>query len=762
MAIQRIIPWKFILRRLSRSQGFLDPIRILRQFNRFASPAEFVAPTELLRAAAWMHARGLMNSQAIQHNLDWVWPYWVERQFNPRSMSFIPRAFSVSHINLTHRNWTAVGIPGCDHLPIVDPRGMVTPLFDGWSIDAWLVSDDGKELLPSREVFAEQTSDFDDNLRVVTRFQKTPFTLTTTAEVILLADNPVARIVIEAHSTTPARLAVSARPFNPEGVSFIYTIAITRDGAGWTINKRDHAFVQPAPERHLFSRYRDGDVFADVQSGTNAPGGDSVSCDVGMATAAALFSLSPCSTRSVTVEIPLTARETTPEHSRRHFPLRMTWHESLADAVACSIPDKRIRFLFENAIRTIILHSPGDVFAGPYTYKRFWFRDASIIVYAMACAGLVERAKTVIERMPRRQSPSGHFLSQEGEWDSNGQVLWAIDRYCELAGSDPPLEWKRAIRRGADWICRKRHSHKAKPPHAGLLPAGFSAEHLGPNDHYYWDNYWSVAGLYAAADLMTRYDDAARAARYRDEANDLHGAIEAGLREVAKSLGRDILPASPTRRMDSGAVGSIVASYPLQVCAPDDPRLNATLEYLIAHCTLDNGFFHDISHSGINGYLTLHIAQALLRKGDARYIALVKALADLASGTGQWPEAIHPWLGTGCMGDGQHVWAAAEWVLMIRNCFVREERRERSLVLFSGIPREWYKENERIAFGPARTAYGMVSLSASLHGESLDLAWEGTWNGPPPRIELKFPWGHAETPGASASSATVRLERMEP
>ena len=39
---------------------------------------------------------------------------------------------------------------------------------------------------------------------------------------------------------------------------------------------------------------------------------------------------------------------------------------------------------------------------------------------------------------------------------------------------------------------------------AGLLPAGFSAEHLGPNDYYYWDDFWGLAGLIAAARLALR------------------------------------------------------------------------------------------------------------------------------------------------------------------------------------------------------------------------------------------------------------------
>ena len=87
----------------------------------FAQPSEVQEPIELLRAGIVFHARGLLNTKAIQHNLDWIWPYWVERQFNPRDQSFIPRAFSFSHINLTHRNWTAVGQPDLPALPDCRP-----------------------------------------------------------------------------------------------------------------------------------------------------------------------------------------------------------------------------------------------------------------------------------------------------------------------------------------------------------------------------------------------------------------------------------------------------------------------------------------------------------------------------------------------------------------------------------------------------------------------------------------------------------------
>ena len=44
------------------------------------------------------------------------------------------------------------------------------------------------------------------------------------------------------------------------------------------------------------------------------------------------------------------------------------------------------------------------------------------------------------------------------------------------------------------------------------------------------------------------------------------------------------------------------------------------------------------------------------------------------------------------MGDGQHIWAAAQWLLMVRNCFVCDEGKR--IVLASGIPQEWLEQRD--------------------------------------------------------------------
>ena len=139
-----ISPLRSLIRRQAVAKGFPDPMALLDQLSRFAEPSEVAYPVELLRAGATMHARGLFNSAILQYNTDWKWPYWINRQFDPDDKSFVPRAFSLTYINLTHRNWVAVGLPDIGFYPLVDPTGLLTPYWDGWSLDVWSCDADGR------------------------------------------------------------------------------------------------------------------------------------------------------------------------------------------------------------------------------------------------------------------------------------------------------------------------------------------------------------------------------------------------------------------------------------------------------------------------------------------------------------------------------------------------------------------------------------------------------------------------------------------
>jgi hypothetical protein len=749
--------FKRLVRRFARARGFIDPFSVLMRLRRFARPSEVPEPIELVRAGLVFHARGLVNSRAIQHNLDWIWPYWVEKQFAPLSQSFIPRAFSISHINLTHRNWTAAGLPGLSAYPLVDPRGLVTPFYDGWSLDVWLVQQGRARLLPSRFDGTRQRLLCErDRLAVLTEAEQEGFSLRWETFVEEQPDGE-ARLVVRYRADVPedAELVLSVRPYNPEGISFIETLSWEAGASTWRVNGVPALTLSASPEATHTSTYTEGDVFFKLR---HTEPSDDARSTVGMATGAAVFPVKAGAPLALEAAVRL-SQDPDAESRRSSRPVaqagRRSWGEALAPAAEARLPDAAWQELYEASLRTLVLLAPGEVYPGPYTYKRFWFRDAAFVIHALLCGGLGERAEALLNDYPARQSLGGFFRSQDGEWDSNGEVLWTMRRYGELTGKPPDPEWKPALVRAGHWIQRKRLADDGTP-HAGLLPAGFSAEHFGPNDYYYWDDFWSIAGLRAASEMLEELGEDSRAAEFAQEANHLSEAVEASLRSVEERLGEALVPASPYRRMDAGAIGALCADYPLQLWAPGEPRLARTVRHLMEHCLVHGAFFQDMVHSGINAYLTLHIAQWLMRAGDPRFFDLAGTVARLQSPTGQWPEAIHPTTRGGCMGDGQHAWASAEWVMLIRRMFLREEPGE--LVLCSGLVPAWLDRGREISFGPSPTRWGRVRVRVVPRPDATEVSWEGDWRAAPERVRVRLP-GHAEEPRMPAGATSIRVPR---
>jgi hypothetical protein len=718
MLFKKWLPWKFVIKRAARAYGFLDPLTLLARLRRFGHPSEVHEPIELVRAGVVFHARGLINTRAIQYNLDWVWPFWIVKQFKPNDISFIPRGFAFSHVNLTHRNWTAVGHPDMPFYPIVDPAGLVTPHFDGWSIDFWILGDDGVMLAPSESDDVRQTLDMtDETLAVVTQARLPGFRLDTTVWVDYTRGFDT-HIRVNGRSQRGGALVLAVRPYNPEGIYFIDNVAVDGERRGFRINGQDSLTVDRPPETVLFSNYENGDVAHRLKLPEDA---GAIDCDIGMATAAALFPLDSSGSTTVSATVPLLdpagpAPDIRVENRR---PAAKAWKSRIDAAARLDVPDDRVRFLYDAAVRTMLLLTADEAYPGPYTYKRFWFRDACLMVHALLGIGLSRRADRIIRAFPERQTMAGYFQSQEGEWDSNGQVLWIAGKLYALTGAAYGDDFLQSLLKGAEWIVNKRLTEDNDTPHAGLLPAGFSAEHLGPNDYYYWDNFWAVAGLQAAARLAGAHGLDNKQRALSDQAEAFLDCITRNVQAIPQQRSRGAIPASPYRRLDAGAIGSLVADYPLRLFEPGHPAIMRTTAYLMANCFHSGAFFQDMIHAGINVYLTLAIGQTLLRAGDPGYRALMRTVAELASPTGQWPEAIHPFTRGGCMGDGQHGWAAAEWLMMIRNLFVREEGT--SLVIGSGIFPEWIDSGRRICFGPTLVPGGRLSIRLRKTGDSVHL-----------------------------------------
>jgi hypothetical protein len=453
-----------------------------------------------------------------------------------------------------------------------------------------------------------------------------------------------------------------------------------------------------------------------------------------MATAAALFPSAEVLEHPLVVEAAI-YDELNPTQ-RPNSPHPPGWAAARDGLARLTLPDARLQRLYDISLAGVVLHSPDEVFPGPYTYKRFWFRDAVFIMHTLLTLGGVERVRRTLALFHTRQRRDGYFLSQEGEWDSNGEALWMYARFAKLTGEKLPGIWLKAVAKGARWLRKKRLPDFPQKPEAGLLPAGFSAEHLGPNDFYYWDDFWAAAGLRGAATLLEEAHDS-YASDCRHDAVAYLAAIERSIPSGPHRRFPAALPASPYRRMDAGAIGSIVADYPLQLYPAGDARMLATADFLRNHCFRRGVFMQEMIHSGLNIYLTIHLAQLWLRAGQPQLVwPILNRIADLASPTGQWPEAIHPRTGGGCMGDGEHIWAAAEWLMLLRNLLIREE--DDHLVIGAGVNPDWLTVGE-VAIGRTLTPYGPVGVRFVRGPDGVRVALDPAWRAGSPAIEFQVP-----------------------
>ncbi len=546
---------------------------------------------------------------------------------------------------------------------------------------------------------------------------------------------------IDVHAETDGWLVVAIRPSNPEGVRFVDVIS--REGSNFTVNENHRLQLEDPPERVVMSDYHRGDVGKALANPERLD--TEQECPAGLASAAAAYRVRAHESYGTSYQVPLEAGES------NQTVTVADWESFNQKRTKLQIPDERMREVFESSQHTLTLLSEPEIVPGPYTYRRFWFRDACLMANAFLGNNEAETVKRTLKTFTERQRLDGYFHSQEGEWDSNGQVLWIVDRYEQLTGERIDSPDTKSLRSAAEWIGHKRKSSKSK--HPGLFPAGFSAEHLGPNDYYYWDDFWGIAGLHCAASIFERRGDSKQAATFRQEAAAFESDVRKSLEALPEERAHGGMPASPHRRMDSGAVGSMVVDYPLELTFLPQERITRSVEWLWKHCFIKDGFFQDMIHSGINIYLSLAIAQTFLRRGDARHRRIIKAVARLASPTGKWPEAVHPRTLGGCMGDGEHGWAAAEWCEMMRSLFIRES--ESDLVIGEGLFPEWLEAGELIAYGPTLTPFGLVTVELEPAGEDWQIRVQGEWRDEPPRLRVEIEGFEAQDLPSDGSSVTL-------
>lgn len=740
------------LRRYYRIEEGFEYVEALRHLNK---PSEVTVPNELIPAGVVMQLRGLMNLHVLSLHSDWIWPYWMERQSSPHSESFIPRAMNLTYINLTHRDWTGVGFFGSRNEAIVDPRGLVTPWRNGWSLDTWFY--DGQKLIFPSELEPAHVRQWRANglpwvfteLRLpkaVLLFETFPIRVEETDFVVhqVLARNPAPAEPLE------GAIVFSIRPANPEGISLVRELAYNSKGF-WLVEKNLAAILSDRPTKWLALSHERGDVAHAILDETESI--HTAHCLSGLCTGATVhpISIPPGHATSVHVVMPLekipprlvsyelVSSKQIPVHKHR---AREHWEAVMGEGLELELPDEKLNECFRaNRATLLLLHDRTEITAGPFTYHRHWFRDAAFMLNSLEKLGYHKLCQDVLETYPARQWKNGYFCAQKGEWDSNGEAIWAFMEHYRLTRDERFLrEIYPSIRKGALWIEQKRHDvsiTKRKP--RGLMPAGFSAEHLGPNDFYYWDNFWSLRGLIDAAEAARVLGENRDAEMFKSYARNFQQDLVNAISGDIERSHAHVLPAAPGRPPDAGMIGNICAAYPLALFdITSTPWLANTVRFIRNHLFHGDGFYQEMIHSGVNSYLTLQMAQCLLLLGDEGAFELIDYMLRLGSPTLCWPEAIHPRTGGGCMGDGHHGWAAAEWILLLRSLAVVEKYDE--LHITPCLPQEWFAPGRKVSLRRAPTYFGRLDVQVLSKEKAVILEISGDWWKEPNRLVWRCPY----------------------
>lgn len=711
-------------------------------------------PKELLSFNVLTVVRGLATRFIVSTNLDWIWPYWMQKQFYAHQADFVARGFQPATININHRNWTAIGNLNSKREAIVDPRGLLTPWINRWSVDVWHI--ENNKATSAAQLPADQVSQIaQDQLPFIkTKFSKN--------QIQIEHEYYAAREGGEewvCHDVTVSNLSalqiktawgLAFRPYNTEGLDLIYQIKLFENRCV-TIDDSLAAVLSEKPDQFIISNLSKGDsaFFVDREDLHDIEGKSHVG--VCNATAVYRLELSGYAKRTYQFRYPMLSKPYLIwSRKLKHADLfqspklqvQKEWEAKVAEGVSLQFPEERLNEVFKINKAYLLLMDDGDeITPGPSTYHHFWFRDAAYLVSALDLMGYHSHAERILKTYPSRQRWNGFFYSQKGEWDSNGQAIWSLWQHYRLTRNQDYLKKVYpSIAKGAHWIQRKRLSNlKLDPGYKGLMPPGLSAEHFGVDDYYYWDDFWALAGLRDA--IYATQEVGKSANTFQRYYHSLHEAMESSFQFIEKKLGDPMVSISPSRRMDSAAIGVLSAYYPTRLYSPRDERIAGTTEWIINNNFLKGGFFHDVNHSGYGTYLTLHVAQMMLgqRRGDKAY-EILNWLLSQAMSTWTWPEAIHPNTGGGCIGDGHHGWMVADLLVFLRNGLLYENKRK--LLLMRMFPIKWLELQKPIVVKNAPTVYGPVSFDLSFKtNKHLVLNLAAEWHGgkPPIDIELNVP-----------------------
>ncbi|MEO5715078.1 MAG: discoidin domain-containing protein [Luteolibacter sp.] len=545
--------------------------------------------------------------------------------------------------------------------------------------------------------------------------------------------------------TSDTRLIVTVRPFqvNPPwqafrnlgGLSPIHRI--TCGTHGMTVEDRK-IFVTPHADDCGAGAFEESGVLSTIANGAMPPANE-VNDPTGIASAAMAWNLPPGeSMMEVTFSVPYFGKGSIATKTG-HAKALARWRKTLG-AVQWQVPKSAAPAFdaFRTAAGHILINRDGPAIQpGPRRYTRSWVRDCVIMGAALAKAGLPFALREFLTWYAQFQREDGFVpcvVDRDGvdwlvEHDSHGQFLWGVrEVYREGCDRKFLTEMLPHVRKAANYLISLRAERMTAEyqsgEHAacfGLLPESASHEgYLAHHVHSYWDDFWGVRGLEAAADLAEIMGSSDEANEWQSEATRFQGDLLRSIDKVIADKNLAYIPGSVEwADFDPTATSNAIAMLDFAGSLPPGP-LNAMLDtYLAGHHRKHRG---EMVWTNYTAY-EIRIIGAFVRLGkrDTANELLDFFLSDRRPCEwNQWPEIT--WRdprSPGHLGDVPHTWIAAEYLLAVASMVSAEREATDSMVLASGMPWAWISDDDGFAVDNLPTRYGLLDFRIRAVGEGV-------------------------------------------
>ena len=368
-------------------------------------------------------------------------------------------------------------------------------------------------------------------------------------------------------------------------------------------------------------------------------------------------------------------------------------------------------------------------------YHAFWLRDASDIASMYEVTGYPEYAAQTLAFFPRLQREDGLFLSQPGQYDALGEVLWVYGEHYRLTHD---FEFARrvfpSVERAVGWLETAR---KADP--LRIIPGSDVKDNEYVAGHITGYNFLALDGLQGAALLAEAVGQPAKAKGYRAEYEDYrHDLIKAITRCTQGNDGG--LPPSLDGDCKGQDWGNLLGTYPGHVYPPNDPVIAATLKAVQAK--YQEGLTTYGTGRYVHHYLIFKNVLTEIARGEQQQPVrdLYATLVHTSSTQEGFEFAIRAW------GDRDfvdnltpHGWFAAEYRSTLRAMLVRQDGGE--VHLLSVMSPAWMGAGKTIGVEHAPTEFGEVGYTLTQPDDrTAVLHLNLQWRQKPAAVLLHLPW----------------------